>query len=172
MTHIRVSTRALIIRDEKVLLVEFNDEYGLHYNLPGGGVQPGESLQEGLVREVLEETSTHIDVGDLLLITEYEPVRNKYWAGETHSLSFLFHCQIKGNSEPSFPDTPDPNQTSVKWIRLQDLDSIELLPHIAPHIVQIAAGESPDQILLSEPINPERAMTYLSVNDDDLRVSN
>jgi 8-oxo-dGTP diphosphatase len=37
-----------------VLLVEFNDETGLHYNLPGGGVEPGESVIEALEREVRE----------------------------------------------------------------------------------------------------------------------
>ena len=40
---IRVRACALLIQDDAVLLVEFKDEYGLHYNLPAGGVEPGES---------------------------------------------------------------------------------------------------------------------------------
>jgi len=52
--HIRVGARALVVENESVLLVEFNDETGLHYNLPGGGVEPGESVIEALEREVRE----------------------------------------------------------------------------------------------------------------------
>ena len=40
---IRVRACALLIQDDAVPLVEFKDEYGLHYNLPAGGVEPGES---------------------------------------------------------------------------------------------------------------------------------
>jgi len=42
--HIRVRACALIIENDSVLLVEFLDESGLHYNLPAGGVEPGESV--------------------------------------------------------------------------------------------------------------------------------
>ena len=55
-THIRVSTKALILRDNAILLVEYDDESGLHYNMPGGGVEPDETLEEALKREMQEET--------------------------------------------------------------------------------------------------------------------
>ncbi|MGH0613019.1 hypothetical protein [Bacillus cereus] len=44
---IRARTSALIIKNNNVLLIEFNDENGLHYNLPGGG--------GGIRRNLLEE---------------------------------------------------------------------------------------------------------------------
>lgn len=47
---LRVRTSALFIQSNKVLLVEFHDKHGLHYNLPGGGVERGETLIEGLKR--------------------------------------------------------------------------------------------------------------------------
>lgn len=37
--NIRVSVRAVIVRDGAILLSEYDDENGLHYNLPGGGVE-------------------------------------------------------------------------------------------------------------------------------------
>jgi 8-oxo-dGTP diphosphatase len=43
--HTRIRACALIIEKDCVLLVEFEDEHGLHYNLPAGGTEPGESLQ-------------------------------------------------------------------------------------------------------------------------------
>ena len=75
-THIRVSTKALILRDNAILLVEYDDESGLHYNMPGGGVEPDETLEEALKREVQEETCAEVEIGRPLIITEYEPKRN------------------------------------------------------------------------------------------------
>lgn len=36
--HIRVRAGAVIIENNSILLIEFQDERGLHYNLPAGGV--------------------------------------------------------------------------------------------------------------------------------------
>lgn len=43
--HIRVRPTALVFQNEHVLLVEYVDENGLHYNLPGAGPSP-ESLSQ------------------------------------------------------------------------------------------------------------------------------
>ena len=43
---IRLATRAVIVRDDAILLVAFDDENGFHYNLPGGGIEPGETLYD------------------------------------------------------------------------------------------------------------------------------
>jgi hypothetical protein len=64
--HIRIGVRGLIVKHDAVLLIEFDDENGLHYNLPGGGVQPGESLVEALQREAKEEACIEIEIGRLL----------------------------------------------------------------------------------------------------------
>lgn len=53
--HIRVRAGAIIIENESILLIEFGDENGLHYNLPGGGVEPGETVKTAAAREVMEE---------------------------------------------------------------------------------------------------------------------
>lgn len=48
---IRVGVNAAIVRDQAILLVEFDDaQSGLHYNLPGGGVHAGETLHAALRR--------------------------------------------------------------------------------------------------------------------------
>lgn len=63
MYHIRVRACALIIEDNYILLVEFNDEKGFHYNLPVGGTEPGESIIEAVKREAREEANADVDVG-------------------------------------------------------------------------------------------------------------
>ena len=57
---------ALAERDGRVLLVHQDGQW----MLPGGGVEPGESHEEALVREVGEETGLDASVGDLRSVTE------------------------------------------------------------------------------------------------------
>lgn len=39
MSHVRIRCTALIIENNSVLLVEYDDN-GIHYNLPGGDLNP------------------------------------------------------------------------------------------------------------------------------------
>lgn len=38
-------------------------------------------------------------------------------------------CKIKNNSMQRLPEFPDPHQSAVKWIALEELDSILLIPN-------------------------------------------
>lgn len=52
--YIRPSSRAIIIKDQKVALV-YSKKYD-YYKFPGGGIKKGETNIEALIREVKEET--------------------------------------------------------------------------------------------------------------------
>lgn len=135
MSHVRIRCTGLIIDHNSVLLVEYDDN-GIHYNLPGGGLEPGETIMEGVAREVLEETTAQVDVGPLALIYEFNPHKQSgdYNLNEQHSLHLIFECKIKNNSEPRLPNFPDRHQSAVKWIPLEELDSILLIPNINQQI--------------------------------------
>ena len=161
MSHIRVGARALIVEDESILLVEFDDETGLYYNLPGGGVDPGESILEALKREAQEEASVEIKVGSLVFVIEYEPERNSFWAGSVPALCLVFDCQLSSTAKPRLSDQPDPSQTAVKWVKLSELESVELLPHMVDQIIEYARRRKVERVFWEEPINPERVQRYL-----------
>ncbi len=57
--HPHVTVAAVIEREGRFLLVEEQTAQGLRLNNPAGHLEPGESLVEACVREVLEET-THV----------------------------------------------------------------------------------------------------------------
>jgi len=134
MAHIRVRPTALIVKDDAILLIEY-DDHTLHYNLPGGGAEPGETLKEALVRELYEEACADIEVGPIALMYEVAPHRNNGgpWK-ERHGLHVIFECSIKEGSIPRLPDHPDPHQTAVKWVSVDELDSILLFPNIQEQI--------------------------------------
>ncbi|MBP7774829.1 NUDIX domain-containing protein [Candidatus Woesebacteria bacterium] len=60
----RVSAYALIIKDGKLLVAKSRHEK--FYDVIGGGVDIGETIEEALHREALEEAGAHIEIGKLL----------------------------------------------------------------------------------------------------------
>lgn len=54
-----VTVAAIIERDGRYLLVEEQTPEGLRLNNPAGHLDPGESPEQGVVREALEETARH-----------------------------------------------------------------------------------------------------------------
>jgi 8-oxo-dGTP diphosphatase len=135
LSHIRIRPTALIIKDDSILLVEYNDN-GIHYNLPGGGAEPGETIIEGVIREVYEETTAEVEVGPLALVYELAPHNQsgEYLATEKHGLHLIFECVIKNDSIPRLPENPDLHQSAVKWISIDEFDSILLIPNIKHQI--------------------------------------
>lgn len=57
----RVTVKGLCVKDGKLLLVREPRAGGGQWDLPGGGLDFGESFQEGLEREVREETGLTIN---------------------------------------------------------------------------------------------------------------
>lgn len=147
--HIRVRACALIIENNAVLLVEFDDESGLHYNLPAGGAEPGESIIEAVRREAREEANIDVEVGPLAFVYEYAPHLVQDEEPVSHGLSLMFDCKIISGT-PSLPDKPDANQTNVKWVELDKLDEVILYPNIKNHIRDYAKHRSHNLELIEE----------------------
>lgn len=149
MYHIRVRACALIIENNSVLLIEFTDEDGIHFNLPAGGTEPGETIIEAVKREAYEEAGVDVEVGELVFVSENAPHMTGRLS-DVHGLSLMFRCRIKEGSTPSMPINPDPNQSGVKWIPIDKIDDIILFPNIKDQIKEYAKGDYQNNRLLEE----------------------
>lgn len=142
--HIRVRACALIIQNGCILLIEFDEpnRVGVHYNLPAGGVEPGETIIEAVRREAWEEASVEVEVGKLAFVSEYLPRMDETASPlAPHGLSLMFDCKITEGSIPKMPLNPDPNQVGVRWIPLEELDDIVLFPNIKSQILEYVRKE-------------------------------
>jgi 8-oxo-dGTP diphosphatase len=130
MPTIRNTVRALIIRDESVLVVEKADARGLRYLLPGGGQRHGETLLDAVRRECLEEIGTHVAVSELAFVRDY--LSWNHSAGDPDKdfqvVEFVFRCSVPRDYRPQAGSKPDSGQTSTKWIALGDLSNVRFLP--------------------------------------------
>ena len=78
------------------------------WDLPGGGVEPGETLDEALRREMREETGLAVDVRSFLFVAEGERIRGGERTGVWRS--FFFRIERTGGAldisrEPDIVDS-------------------------------------------------------------------
>jgi 8-oxo-dGTP diphosphatase len=89
------------------------------WEFPGGKVEPGETLQEGLKREIAEELGVEAIVGDVVTESHY-----KYEHGEI--LLVALQTEIKGNDiRLSVHDKED-------WLFPEQILALELAPADIP----------------------------------------
>jgi len=145
---IRINVNALVVHDDKILLIKFEDENGPHYNLPGGGVDDGESLPAALKRECLEEANAEVNVLDLVGSWEYVPELHGNKFGSKQKVGFIFLCVLKPGSLPSLPAKPDPNQVAVEWMKVSDLEDLPpsrrhpIFPQIDRYLLEAIRGKN------------------------------
>ena len=89
--ELRKSARAILLDSAGTMATQYLQNYTYH-KLPGGGVDPGESLEEAMRREVAEEVGCDSKIlKPIGMCIEY---RNKY---NLLHLSFCFAAQVVGD---------------------------------------------------------------------------
>lgn len=145
-----VSSKALIVRDNKVLLIKYDDENGVHYNFPGGKMKPHETAHQTLIRKVREEAGGVVEkVGPIAFIYEYIGANHNFIAGDKHSVSLIFWAHLKEGNQPDMSKAidPDPIQIDVCWVPVKDFQHIDLYPRVNSKVVDlISKGEQENGI--------------------------
>ncbi|NBC65528.1 MAG: NUDIX domain-containing protein [Bacteroidetes bacterium] len=90
---VRVRACAIIVQDSSILLTKINSPTRPEpiWMPPGGGVELGESLEEAIYREILEETELKVEKKQLLWIHEF--IEEPY-----HAIEFYFRCEMFGGN--------------------------------------------------------------------------
>ena len=139
---IRNAAKALIINNGKILVNKNQSSIGdcypklpngmIYYDLPGGGQNKYETLEEAVKREVLEETGYYVNIDRLAAIYEEIAVNEKFRAkyeNYAHKVHFLFVCHLTGESTAPM-DEKDLDMLEPQWIRVEDVIKIPLYPQI------------------------------------------
>src|SRR5215469_1021926 len=56
----------LVVRDDRLLMVLRERSGVVRWELPSGLLEAGESFEQAAIRETLEETGIHVEIGDLV----------------------------------------------------------------------------------------------------------
>lgn len=122
----RISVRAIVLKDNKLLVMDRNRFGNKFISLVGGAVEMAESKEYALKREVKEETTLEIANPRLVIIED---------AGEVFGRQYIYLCDYIGG-EPRLSEdsielkiTKDSqNLYSPMWLDINDLEKANLLP--------------------------------------------
>lgn len=81
----RVRLTGILMEDGRVLVQRQVLRERSHWNFPGGALEPGETLEACLRREMLEECGLEVEVGELLYVCD----RFRSLGRQTVDMSFL-----------------------------------------------------------------------------------
>jgi 8-oxo-dGTP diphosphatase len=129
----RIRVAALMRKDECVVTVRHRAGDAVYHLLPGGGVDWGETLEDALVREVLEETGLEVTLGELLFVNDtIDP------QGTRHVVNVTFEANVTGGVITESP--ADHRVEAVDLVSPDDLATLDLRPPIASALQEALAG--------------------------------
>ena len=67
----RLRTEVMILNEDHSKVLVQCDENELFYRFPGGSIELGETAQEAIMRELMEEYDLKVDVQELAIVSEH-----------------------------------------------------------------------------------------------------
>ena len=144
---IRSTVKTIVIKNEKILFIKYiSDSDIVHYELPGGGQELFEEMEDAAKREFIEETGYQIKIIGFAAIAEEifedEELRRNY-PNHVHRIHHIFRGELV-STEINSDIIYDHNQISSEWIPIHEVIKINLIPkNLKTNINRILESEYP-----------------------------
>lgn len=124
-----VATKAFIVHNGKILILKESLKYrnGTNigkFDVVGGRVKPGQRFDESLLREIKEETSLNVKIGNPFFTSEWRPVvKGERW----QIVGIFFECFSDSDKVVLSKDHED-----FAWIKPEDFKKHDLIKELIP----------------------------------------
>lgn len=118
--RLRISVLGLFVKSNCVLMIhKINGPEPDRWDLPGGGMQPGEPIVQALEREIKEETGIScFQIEGFLTVVEKFFLN---WQGKfLHSLNIIYKCTVQGDPAVCATD-PEVGSQGIQWLPIANL---------------------------------------------------
>jgi len=134
--RLRMGTSAIIFDEKKNVLLTRRSDNG-QWCLPGGAMEPGESVAEACAREVWEETGLHVEV--LRLIGVYsDPHRVVVYpdGNKVHIVALSFEAKVNGGELGLSAET-----TEFGYFSLEEASKMDMISNHFDRIRDALSGD-------------------------------
>ncbi len=111
----------VVVYKDRILLMRLKFGKEIFYNLPGGGWEQGETIEDTVKREIIEEFNLDVSVNRLLYIIDSEDRMNFVFLCKTFSSSIKLGDEEKARSTKK-------DRFSALWIPIDKLNDINIQP--------------------------------------------
>ena len=117
----------VVVRNGALLLVRHEKaDRDPYWVLPGGRLEPGETIPKCAERELLEETSLEGKFSGVLYLSEF-------FAEGRHTVDVTARVDVSSGeaqlgSDPEVEEGSDPTLQELRWVKIEELEKIQLLP--------------------------------------------
>lgn len=119
---------AIVERGGAVLLVRHQKpDRAPYWVLPGGRLEPGETIPECAVRELAEETGLTARFSEVLYVSEFMR-EDRHTVDVTVRATAAPEGEARLGSDPEVEEGSEPTLKELRWVEIPDLQDIELLP--------------------------------------------
>src|SRR3712207_4318331 len=135
---------AVVARDGALLLVRHQKpDRGPYWVLPGGRLEPGETIPECAEREILEETRFPARFSGVLYMSEFLR-EGRHTVDVTVRMTPAGDQEADLGSDPEVAPGAEPTLRELRWVEVDELPEIELLPAwIKARLLEDAADRWP-----------------------------
>ena len=119
----RLAAYAIVLSERGLLATQFSDRTAVPglWGLPGGGIDPGESPSQTVVRETMEETAQQLTIKRLL------DLQTDHWIGRSpsgvvedfHAVRIIYSGVTSAPTDPAVNDVGG-TTSRADWVRLGD----------------------------------------------------
>lgn len=131
-----VGVYGIFVNQERILLIKkARGAYKGMFDLPGGGIEFGEKIEETLKREFIEETGLVLSDFSFIANNEYfsEYLNDQGEPRKLHHLGLYYKVSASLENLKTGPDGQD--SLGAEFVNIRDLDKIMIAP-IAREIIE------------------------------------
>jgi ADP-ribose pyrophosphatase YjhB (NUDIX family) len=145
--RIRTAARAIVLDEDRILLVRFDFPDRTVWATPGGGIDEGETDEEALRRELLEEAGLEsFELGPLVWTRiHHARLEGGRWDGQSDRFYLVRSTAFEPAPRLSWEQLRAEWMTDIRWWTLDELEATEELfaPRRLPELVRSLVENGP-----------------------------